>query len=131
MCQWALVIELFEFDNPMNWEIREISPGTIEYCCCDSENTCSPDRSAVSLTQCTNNCDTFFIVELLECEGQQQCFISTIAGTLQDSYSHSSFGYIFTFNINNISSEVNGTVNKLLSTNDAIKLIHEWYMSST
>ena len=102
-----LVIELLEFHNPMNWEIQQFQSYML-YCCCDVDDTCNFDRSHPSLTTCPNYCDVFFTVALHGSGAQENPSISTISETLFDTSRDSFYGYIFTFNLDSVPSDVSG-----------------------
>ena len=95
----------------MNLEVRETTNGNTLFCCCDEDNTCNEDKSAASLRNCENDCDTYIIASLDECDLPKQCSISTEYGAVYDSYSESSYGFIFSFNFDGIPSEVSRHIN--------------------
>ena len=98
-----LVIELSELQNPRNLEIQEIG-GNTRFCCCDDDMTCEEDINAISLDSCDNNCDTFVAVLPPDCEAGEVCEITT--GTVMDITSVSQFGYIFSFGLDAVPTEV-------------------------
>ena len=101
--QYTFVIELFEFQNLRNLEIREIGRDT-EFCCCDDDMTCVEDIDDSSLDNCDRECDTFVAVLPPDCEEGQACEITT--SPVDQITSVSPFGYIFLFNLDGLSNEV-------------------------
>lgn len=101
--QWTFVIELFEFQNPQNLEIQEMGDN-IRFCCCDDDTTCDADINDSSLDSCDNGCDTFVAVLPPNCEEGDECEITT--GTVTNLISVSQFGYIFSFDLDELPTEV-------------------------
>ena len=104
--QLSLDIFVIEYNNPMNLEVRETSNGDMLYCCCDQDNTCEEDRSASSLQNCRNGCDTYLVAYLDDCDLSQMCFLSTVYEAAYSSNGKSSYGYVFTFNLDRVPQEV-------------------------
>ena len=104
LSQWALVIQLLEFHNPLNivTEETEMNENSdIEYCCCDKNSVCASQSSFYNMNHnCDNKCDIFFVVSVSNCDDNSApCSISTIEGTIKDSPPDSLYGYTFFFNL--------------------------------
>ena len=89
-CQWAVVIQLLEFHNPMNTETKTTSNVSIEYCCCDTAPSTCASQSIFYITDstCENRCDTFIVASLYDGNSELSS-ISTMEETILDSPSHS------------------------------------------
>ena len=67
--EWMLGVEIKEFDNPYNAEMRDN-----QYCCCDIPNTCRSDITALkhfANWRCTSSCKTYFVLSLQDCSSKQ------------------------------------------------------------
>ena len=104
-CQWTLVIELFELNNPKNLELRQTDSNT-QFCCCDDDGKCNENREDPKLDDCDRSCDTFVTVTLQECEPDTDCAISITSGTVDNSPSVSPSGHIFSFDLDRFPNEV-------------------------
>ena len=102
-CQWVLDVSLLGFHSPWNAELSEMD-GNVQYCCCDNSTTCVPQVAL--LGECDELCDIFFIASLSTCITPQNCSISTADATMVDSVPHSSFGYFFSFTIEEMTENV-------------------------
>ena len=110
-CQWTVVIQLLEFHNPMNIETKKPGEGNIQYCCCDTEETCKAKNAfLMKQNNCTDQCDISFDVSLYDGNSGKSS-ISTIKGTIQDSPPDSRFGYTFSFTLHDFPSSVRSTQN--------------------
>ena len=78
---------------------------SLRFCCCTGM-TCHDDREDSSLNDCGNTCDTYVTVMLPDCKPVEDCEISTAIGTIEDSPSVSTFGYIFSFDMDKVPYEV-------------------------
>ena len=127
MCQWALVIQLLEFHNPKNIETR-IDDGEIEYCCCDTSDTCKSksDFFKENIT-CENKCDIFFVVSFYD--GNSELYsISTIKTTIQDSPPNSTYGKNFSFALDDLPNVVSNYAEKSIICMH-LKMYVQYYFS--
>ena len=128
-CQWSLVIQLLEFHNSMNIEIKEDSSDEILYCCCDDHegSTCASKSIFYNNTNnCADKCDIFFLLSLSD-ESSDPHSISTIKGTIINSLPHSPYGYIFSFVLHDIPNLVRHiSVPYKMSTMSMILKVHEY-----
>ena len=72
-------------------------------CCCDIA-LCVPNGQILDV--CPPECDIFFNVKLSECHQPSNCLISTMDGSIEDSASESTYGYIFSFILETIPADV-------------------------
>ena len=103
MCQWTVVIQLFEFHNPKNIERKMTDDGCIQYCCCDdNENDCEsqPIFFFMNNHNCAARCDIFFVVNVYDGSSKLQS-ISTVDERIQDSPPESLYPYNFSFTLDN------------------------------
>ena len=104
-CQILLNVQLLEFQNVNNMEIRNGKLGGITYCCCDG-STCSSIKNYIIMSSCPPECDVFFNVMLSECQFPSGCLITTFNEAIFDSPSVFYIGYNFTFILNSIPQQV-------------------------
>ena len=106
-CQWVVVIQLLEFQNPMNIETRIAGNGNIEYCCCDVGSSCaSQSIFYMNDYDCGNRCDTFFVVSLYDGNSELSS-ISTIKEAILNSPPHSLYvGYTLPFTLDELTASV-------------------------
>ena len=98
--QWAVVIQVLEFHNPMNIETRMSANGGMQYCCCDTVNCAPQPFFGMNDYDCAAECDIFFVVSLHDGNAQLSS-ISTFQETILNSASHSlHVGYTLPFTLN-------------------------------
>lgn len=76
---------------------------TVRFCCCDDDMSCEEDIDDSSLDSCDNECDTFVAVLPPDCEEGEACEITTGPVSI---ISASSFGYIFSFDLDGLQAQV-------------------------
>ena len=79
-----LGVQIAQFQNLYNAEIKNG-----RYCCCD-DGPCEDDIRAlknVYMTDCTNPCETYFIVKLQDCTSNTHCTGSQTFNLEDDSTS--------------------------------------------
>ena len=103
-CQLLLEVELVGLSNPRSAEAREdVDEGIIE-CCCNS-NICASSANQ-TVEGCPQSCDIFFNVKLSDCAQPTNCLISTADGVIYFNDGALSYGYIFSFILNEIPQDV-------------------------
>ena len=68
-CQWLLTVDLHQFINIKNAEIRRA-----QFCCCDMSD-CSEELK--NLHSCSDSCDTSFIISVSHCLIPSSCLLFT------------------------------------------------------
>ena len=107
-CQLLLEVELVGLSNPRSAETREDEVEGIIECCCNTNvmpMTCA-SSAGQPVEGCSQSCDIFFNVELSDCAQPANCLISTADGTIYGNGGVLSYGYIFSFVLNEIPQDV-------------------------
>ena len=104
--QQLLVVELLQFHNMYNAEIRQN-----KYCCCDTNNKmCTPLLGGLEQISCERKCDTWFNISLSPCESAYLCSAATAAQCDSDPVHNLDFKFEFAMRTN---SSDTVSVNKL------------------
>ena len=69
--EWVLGVEIQNFDNIYN---VQLGGDLAKYCCCDDGNKFSDNIMAFkSMYNCISECQTYFVVSLLDCPNDMTC----------------------------------------------------------
>ena len=95
--QQILVVELLQFHNMYNAEIRQN-----KYCCCDEGNikTCKSELAGLEEMSCAELCDTWFNISLSPCESAYMCSAATAAQCNSDPVHILDFKFEFAMRTN-------------------------------
>ena len=99
--QQLLVVELLQFHNMYNAEIRQD-----QYCCCDdgNNNLCTSQLGELEQMNCGPKCDTLFNISLSPCESAYLCSAATAPQWESDSVHN--LNYKFAFAMRNDSFDI-------------------------
>ena len=85
----------------MNAELRNL-PNS--YCCCDQSICQALPRDL--LFSCEPLCDVHFNVSISHCEPLDNCSVSTISQTIENSSPDSDYGFVFNFDLETVPEDV-------------------------
>lgn len=91
--QWILIVELHQFHNLYNAEIRSNA-----FCCCDLNKPCQSHAS--NLQGCDGYCDTQFSAYVSHCIQPYQCIL--FSSTFENTASIINLNYTFIFVLNSL-----------------------------
>ena len=105
--QCILNVQLHQFDNIYNVEIRpEQTPS--QFCCCDQGgDTCQTNLTAFSTTECDSyvSCDTYFVATLSECQISDPCPATLLSDVFHGISTMTDADYEFRFDLSTVPNE--------------------------
>ena len=111
----TLQVQLFEYSNPLNLEIRPDNPDST-YCCCNQADLCFPSIENFNTSHCRVQCDLVFSVCVQNpSSSEETCLLSSEKGQgfpffpfAEKSawFSEQSTGVLLNFGLNSSFSDV-------------------------